>query len=493
MSDPIAAYAEKVRGRWHVPGLAYAVVNRDSVIDAAGLGRRQLGSEGAVTESTIFTIGSLTKAFTAAALGILLDDGLVDWDDPVTKHLYGFQLPDPCLTRMVTIRDLLAHRVGWEESYWENFASRLGYSRAELIRRIRFNSPWTGFRSNYVYNNMLYTVAGEVVIAATGEPWEKFVERRIFQPLGMTSTTASVAGLLAAPDRATSHIRGVDDELRADLMLPEKWWTMDNHGPSGSINSSIDDMTRWVRLLLGEGRWDGRSVFSTAVAREMHRPQMLVEDEADEDDGVVVHAYGLGWRLGWYKGLRYVYHSGAFRGMSAFLGLLPQSALGVVVLANSRDAVQGGLPGALALSILDRQLGGPGPDWPERRWQNLQARRKQMRRERMSWLDGPRSDVRPSLSLEKFVGYYDHPAFGTWTVGMRDAKLIVTRDIGDFRYEGTLEHWEHDTFQSTWCDPLPDYWPARFVSFSSDGLGHLCAMDFRQSPKGPARRFERTH
>jgi CubicO group peptidase (beta-lactamase class C family) len=235
----IDAYLEKAMKDWQIPGLAIAVVKDDKIIYARGYGVREIGKSEAVNEQTIFPIASSTKAFTAAALGILADEGKLKIDDQVTKYLPEFQLYDPFVTKEITIRDLLAHKTNLADAD----ILRLGDNdREEILRRVRFLKPAGSFRSQFNYNNQMYLAAGQIIPALTQKSWDMFLKERIFSPLGMTSTSTTVKELENNLNSARSHAK-VGGRVQS---IP--YMKTDNSAPSGAINSNVTDMAQWLRL-----------------------------------------------------------------------------------------------------------------------------------------------------------------------------------------------------------------------------------------------------
>jgi CubicO group peptidase (beta-lactamase class C family) len=286
------AYVTQAIREWEAPGLAVAVVRNDSVVYARGFGVRELGKSDSVTANTLFAVGSTTKAFTSALLGMLVDEGKVRWDDPVTRHLPRFQLYDPYVTREMTVRDLLTHRSGLSRG--DRLWSASGFTREEVLRRVRFLKPTWSLRSNYGYQNIMYLAAGELAAAMSGGTWDQAVQDRIFRPLGMRRTVTSVLSLKQLDDVATPHDR-IDGSI-----TPVEWLNIDNIGPAGSINSSVTDMAQWIRLQLGGGTYAGRKLIDTATVKEMHTIQMHIRpSENDEKLWPESHimGYGLAWAL----------------------------------------------------------------------------------------------------------------------------------------------------------------------------------------------------
>ncbi|HUH14240.1 MAG TPA: serine hydrolase domain-containing protein, partial [Longimicrobiales bacterium] len=322
------AYIEDARAQWRIPGLAIAVVKDDSVIFARGFGERTLGAGDAVDANTLFAIASTTKAMTVAGLGMLVDDGALDWDDPVTRHLPGFQLADPWITHHLTVRDLLTHRIGLarEDNLW--LATPL--SRAEIVRRAR-HLPLVGpFRAGYGYNNIMFMAAGEVLASAAGTSWDDFLETRLFQPLGMTRTTSRAAVVETRGNVASSHTRSGDE-----VSVRERR-DFDALGPAGSVFSSANDMARWLRLHLGEGEIEGRRLLADSTLEEMHTPQVALRVGRQARERFPTRnfaAYALGWRIEDYHGRKVVQHTGNVNYTRTQVGMIPSEGIGVVVMA----------------------------------------------------------------------------------------------------------------------------------------------------------------
>src|SRR5688572_31826848 len=228
------AYVTKAVRDWHIPGLAVAIVEDDSVVFAKGYGVRELGKADAVDTSTRFAIGSTTKAMTVVALGMLVDEGKVRWDDPVIQHLPGFRVGDPYVTRELTVRDLVTHRggLGNADQLWAS----TDYTTDDIMRRVATLEPAYSLRSRFIYQNIMYVVAGEVIEAASGMSWAAFLRTRIFQPLGMTATVATLADLTGKPNVASPHME-IRDTLRAVTNR-----SVDAVAPAGSVWSSVGDM-----------------------------------------------------------------------------------------------------------------------------------------------------------------------------------------------------------------------------------------------------------
>ena len=437
-ADPLAdldAYIEQARRAWEIPGLAIAIVRDDSVIFARGYGVREHGRDAPVDEHTLFAIASTTKAFTAAALGMLVDEGVLDWDDPVRRHLPAFELQDPYVTRHVTIRDLLTHRVGVarEDNVW--IAGP--FERPEIIRRLRHLDQVRGFRHGYSYNNLMYMVAGEVVAAAADTSWDAFVEARLFEPLGMTRTTSRFDVVQTRDNVSSAHIRSGGQIIVMDRR------DYDALGPAGSVLSSARDMAQWIRLHLNGGVYDGKRLLKRETIEEMHTPQVVMRIDSVTRRMFPTQnfsAYGLGWRLHDYHGRKIVQHTGSVNYTRTQVGMIPSEGIGVVVMANLSSST---LQTALMYRVFDLLLGLPETDWSG---EYLALAR------RSSGGRGSEPEVKaaqrgPSLPLEDYAGTYSDPLYGDVTVALEDGRLVL-RYSPD--YVADLEHWRFDTFRGRW-------------------------------------------
>src|ERR1043165_332207 len=314
----IDEYAQKALRDWNIPGMAIAIVKDDKVIFAKGYGVRELGKPESVDEHTLFAIASNTKAFTASAVGILVDEGKIKWDDPVTKYLPDFQLYDPYVTREMTVRDLLSHRSGLATFGGDLLWYETNYDRKEIIRRIRYLKPIYSFRSRYGYQNIMFLTAGEIVAAVSGKSWDEFVRERFFNPLGMRMTTTSVRAFKPGDNVATPH-NEMDGKVRVI-----RYSVVDNVGGAAAINSNVAEMAEWLRLQLGRGTYNGKQIFSSKVSHELWSPNTIIPiSEAGEKFNPTRHfnLYGMGFFLSDYHGRKVVSHSGGLDGMISQVGM----------------------------------------------------------------------------------------------------------------------------------------------------------------------------
>ncbi|MGH7711355.1 MAG: serine hydrolase [Gemmatimonadaceae bacterium] len=457
------AYTAQALTAWGLPGVAVAVVHNDSIVFAKGYGVRELGKPEPITPNSVFAIGSTSKAFTAASIAMLVADGKVKWDDPVTKHLPDFQLFDPYVTRELTLRDILTHRSGLArgDRLWANS----GFTRSEVLHRVRFLKPSWSFRSTYGYQNIMFLAAGTVVERVSGKTWDDFVAQRIFQPLGMSNSVTSITHLSTLADVATPHER-IDSAYR-----PVAWLNIDNIGPAGSINSSVNDMAQWIRLQLGRGVYKGQRLLDSAGVKEMHTATTVIRPSAQDERMYPMSnlsAYGLGWSLRDYYGRRMVSHGGAIRGMRAQVTLIPDAKLGVVVLTNSP---QSSFPTAIANVAVDLYLGNPDRDWStlmldatKQAEARAVAERKRRESERVA-------GTSPSLAATRYAGVYVDSMYGEVSVTHESDRLRL--QFGP-HYTSDLQHWHFDTFEAVPKDTVLGRF---FVRFVVDASGKPSALD----------------
>jgi CubicO group peptidase (beta-lactamase class C family) len=436
--DGYREYVESAVESWDATGLAVAVVKDGELLFAEGFGVLRLGEPGRVDEHTRFAIGSTTKAMTAAAIGILVDEGKLGWDDPVVEHLPWFRVDDPYLSRQITVRDLLTHRAGMGN------ADFLWYERdaatEEIVRKMAMVEPAYPPRSSFIYQNVMYATAGLVVEAVSGASWADFLRTRIFGPLGMSGSVPHVAETVGRPNVAHPHHR-VDGQT-----VPIRNASVDAVDAAGSVWSSVSDMSRWLRMLLAEGVVPhGTRILSEATVDELFRPQTVIPSSQFYPTQRITRpswmTYGLGWFQHDYRGHKVDFHTGSIDGMVAIAGLVRDLDLGVYVLAN-RDHVE--VRHALMYRAFDHFLGGVDRDWStdlkelyDRLAASAEERRAEAQARRVT-------GTSPSLALDDYVGRYVHPVYGSLTVSPDDGDLRA--DLGPGQ-SGVLEHWHYDTFR----------------------------------------------
>ena len=441
--DPIAdldTYTAKAVADWKVPGLAIAVVKDGRIVFAKGYGIRELGKAAPVDTQTLFAIGSTTKAMTAASIGMLVDEGKLRWDDRVTRILPSFQLADPYTTRELTVRDLLTHRAGLGNA--DVLWYRTDNSPEEVVRRVRFAEPAYSLRSSFIYQNIMYAVAGQIVAAASGMPWEQFVRTRIFSPVGMPNTVPLLDSARRRTNVASPHYR-VGDTVRVIGNA-----SVDAVASAGAVWASVADMARWARFVLDSGRVDGHRLLKPDTYSEWLKPEVMVTPAEFYPTARLTKPHWMTYAFGWfqedYSGRMVDFHTGSIDGMVAIIGLIPDEQLGVYVLANLDHAE---VRHALMYRVFDAYLGNPPRDWSGellKLYGGIRAAADSTRR---------RAEARripnthPSLALDQYAGAYADSLVGDVTVSLENGKLRLRASS---THVGTLEHWEYDTFRLRW-------------------------------------------
>ncbi|HEX4935661.1 MAG TPA: serine hydrolase, partial [Gemmatimonadaceae bacterium] len=473
------AYVDGAREAWKVPGVAVAVVRNDSVVYARGFGVRDVGRPEAVDAQTVFAIGSSSKAFTAASIAMLVDEKKVSLDASPGTYLPGFQLYDPYASREMTVRDLLSHRSGLARGELAWYGS--GFDRDEIVRRVRYLKPSWSFRSQFGYQNIMYITAGQVVAKVSGTSWDDFVRERLFTPLGMTSSSTTVRGLEAVTDLAQPHAEIADTVRRVP------WRNIDNAGPAGSINSNVVDMAQWVRLQLGRGTYQGKSLISARLVDEMHQAHTVIRvDSAARASNPDTHlqAYGLGWFLEDYRGRLVVHHGGNVDGFTALVAMMPEEKFGVVFLTNMNGT---GLPSALMRKLFDLQLRAPAKDWSGDAYKRLEALRARARQMQSRQESQRAANTRPTLPLAAYAGTYVDSLYGEVVVKEDNGKLQL---VFGPNWRGELEHYHYDSFRVKFDTPVLPPVP---VTFQIGGTGKVEGVqldmagvaEFRKKPEAP--------
>nr|WP_236726836.1 serine hydrolase [Xanthomonas cannabis] len=444
------AQMERVRTQFDVPGIAVAIVKDGQVVLERGYGVREIGKPDPVQADTLFAIASNTKAFTAASLSILADEGRLSLDDKVIDHLPWFRMSDPYVSDQMRIRDLLAHRSGLSLGAGDLlFWPTTSYSTEEVVQRLAKVPLKGGFRDRYAYDNILYAVAQKVIEQVSGQPYAAFLQQRIFAPVGMCGTRFNADHLQPGDTAAVGHAKYDFTELRT--VAPLTW---SNNSGAGGIYSSAHDMALWMKVQLAGGVLpDGTPLFSAKRQQEMWSmitPIAVAAPAVPELAGAQPNfaGYGEGWSLSDYRGHRLVWHTGGWPGMVSRLTLVPDQKLGVVVLTNQEV---GAAFNAVTLQVLDAFLQVPPTDWTGA---YAKAVAKAGSEADTSWKahqDARAARSTPSLPLRGYAATYRDPWYGDVVI-RQDGKRLRLQFTKTAQLVGTLEHWQHDSFIVRWDD-----------------------------------------
>ncbi|MEJ2206959.1 MAG: serine hydrolase [Gemmatimonadota bacterium] len=440
------AYFAQAQRDWPVPGLSVAIVKDGRIVFEKGYGVRDIRQAEPVDEHTLYAIASNSKAFTAAALAMMVDEGRMTWDDRVVDHLPWFELYDPWVSQEMRIRDLLSHRAGLGTYSGDLLWYGTPYSAEEVVRRARYVPQAFPFRAGYGYTNLMFIAAGEVLRAVSGEDWHDFVEERFFGPLGMTRSVTSTNDLPMRDNVATPH------KNERGEVLPLEWYNWDAMGAAGGVISSVHDMAQWLIAQLNEGVAGDVRLFSDASQREMwrvHNPLAVSPGYRERYPSTHFRGYGLGWSLADYRGRKITSHGGAYDGMFSQVALVPEEELGVVVLTNAMT----GVAPALIYRVLDAYLGGEPRDWSGELLPGWIASRERFHGRQDRAEQGRVPGTRPSLDLSAYAGTYGGPMYGDATVTLEDGHLVL-RLLPNPDLVADLEHLHFDTFVLRWRTEL---------------------------------------
>ncbi len=428
--DGFEPLIEKALNDFQVPGAAVGVVVDGHVIFAKGFGLRDIEKNLPMTKETLFAIGSCTKAFTTFAIGNLVDEGSLEWDQPVIDILPEFRLWDQYATTNVTLRDLLTHRTGLPRHEFVAYNSKI--SKSEMLKRIRFLQPSSEIRQRYQYGNLMYLTAGIAMEQVSGKPWEDLIRERILVPLEMVHTNFCVKDTQKTGNYASPYLEK-NEKLKK---IPFR--NLSLISAAGSINSNVDDMTHWLKMLLAGGVYKNQVLISPSTLQELHAPQVIIPG-APETKESMVYAYGIGWGVVSYRGHFYASHDGVSDGFTSMVGFFPGENVGIVVLCNKNMST---FPRYLSCEILDRILDLPSYDWFQEGLEGIRKNKLIVNESKIKEDHLRKKGTSPSHALEEFAGVYEHPGYGKLTVRVLDGKLEA--NYNDLIF--VLDHWHYDVF-----------------------------------------------
>ncbi len=458
----------------NVPGIAVAIVVDNEVVLAKGYGYRDLEQKLPMGADTILAIGSSSKAFTTFAMGTLVDQGKLEWDVPLRRYIPWFTLTDAGISERITPRDLVTHRSGLPRhdlAWYNNYSA----SREEFVRRLAYLQPTADLREKFQYNNLMFLTAGFLVETLTGKPWEDSIQHLVLEPLGMSRTNFSV----------------LDSQKDANFAFPYReeksklgrmpFRDITNIGPAGAINSTANEMSRWLQVHLNGGKLNGKPIIQPQTLQDMHLSHMPT-GQTPEIPELSPASYGMGWFVDSYRGHGRVHHGGNIDGFSAMISMFPNDRIGFVVLSNLNGTA---LPELLIRQATDLILGLEPKDWigeaAARRAKGQQAARQAEQKKSSRRL----AKTRPAHGLEAYAGEYHHPGYGDLHVTVQNGKLA-------FIYNGIvtpLEHWHYETFNGLkGADPTFEDFK---LLFRTDVDGRVSALEAQMESTLAAVVFEK--
>ena len=458
--EKIDEYINTAMKDWDMPGFAIAIVKNDSVIFAKGYGIRETGKPDKVDQNTLFVIASCSKAFTTAALAILNDEGKINWDDPVTKYLPGFQMYDSWVTKEITIRDLLTHRSGLATFSGDFLWLGSAYDREEIIHRIRFLKPVSSFRTKYGYQNLMFITAAQIIKAVTDTSWGDYIQAHILNKIGMIHTNTSYEQFYKSSDAAKAHYRK-DGTMKVYTDIQR-----DNAQGALGINSCVEDMAQWIRLQLGNGLYKNLRIFSEKLSHQMHANQFAFGN-AD---------YGFGWFITYKNGKRILNHGGGMPGYISDIDLIPEENLGFIILSN----FESGMVNSVRNYIIDSMTGVEPKDYERIMLEGWNRRLERFANELKRREDERAKNTLPSMPLEKYCGTYEDKMYGDAEVSLKNGELYL-QFIPTPTFKGVLHHYQYDTFYIDWED---EFLTRGFVKFDMNFKGQPDKITF-EVPNSP--------
>ncbi len=463
------AYYTKALKDWEMPGMSIAIVKDGKVVFSKGYGVKEVGKNEKTDENTLYAIASNTKAFTTAAIAMMVQEGKLSWDDKVKKYLPYFELYDPYVSREVTIRDILSHRVGLRtfsgDAIWY-LSDNLPAS--EIIKRAKYLPRSYDFRSGYGYSNVMYITAGELMRVVSNKSWADNIQDRILNPLNMNRTITTVKQLEQKGNFATPH------GLFAGKHQSIAWEDWESIAATGGIVSSVQDMANWMLFNLNRGIWKDDTLLTRASRNMLWMPHNTFQvDHTLPEHSTHFRGYALGWNVSDYHGRMRVSHTGGYSGMLSMVLLVPDENLGIVVLTNGMKP----LFSAIANYTMDRFLKLPEKDWSAdllKNYSNRVANDQRIPDIKRAHVTG----TKPSVGLDKVAGVYAADIYGNIEVKQEGEKLRLYFEHSK-RFSATLEHWHYDTWEIKWDNAdLLSWFSFGTVHFILDNNLKVKALEF---------------
>ena len=466
--NALDAYIADAVVKFDQPGLAVGIVKDGQLVWSKGYGKLDLAKSEPVTPNSIFFVASISKAFTACAVGLLVDDGKLKWNDPVVKHMPWFKTPDPYVTEHMMVKDLLCHRSGWITFDGDLLWYGTDLDQREILDR-HAKEPFThAFRDQFGYSNLMYIAAAQLIEAVSGKTWDAFVTERILQPLGMTRTTVETADLARFTDVALPHVRKGQDPAAAQKSMP--YQSLQGADGATGINSCVTDLAKWDAMWADEGKVNGKPFLSNDTYYFITDIHLAMGSEGA----------GLGWFIEQNNGSEVITHSGGMPGFILNHAVVPDKDLAVIALGNGESYSVF----AITNKILDLYLGDGTADPVTDMLPRLAKRAEREAKRRADRLAARVPKTKPSLALSSYAGTYTDKIYGTATITEVNSALQLTFQPAKDLLTGTLGHWHYDTFQWQHADPFLE---PGYITFQFDGNHRI--TDFKVELYSPDFHF----
>ena len=455
------AFMEQTMKDWNAPGIGLGIVVNDKLVFAKGYGFRDYEKKLPITSKTLFPIASNTKLFTAVAAGFLVEEGKLTWDNPIRESVPTINFYNSSLNNSITLRDMLAHRTGItrHDSIWY----KSDFTTKELFERLKYLEPKEQPRQLFLYNNMMYAGAGYAIELQSGKTWAEYVREKIFKPLEMNSTVYSVADMLKQPDY------GVPFTEKRDSMEIYKIPYYEETGglaAAGAIISNIEDMSHWLIALMNNGKYAGKQVLPPKVLQATMEPAIALPNTTGETRGwweVLNRAYGMGRWTASYRGRYVTFHGGDLPGFHSQVSYMPNEHIGVIVFVIGDHIAP--LYNPISYNVYERLVGMDQVPWTTRLLDIRLKNKKAGTEARSKAGFGRVANTKPSHALSDYVGEYDHPAYGTLKIGLKDNQL----QFEFHKIAFAMTHFHYDRFDTP-DDEREGKWS---VSFATNPQGDV--------------------
>src|SRR5881398_300834 len=455
------AYMEQTLKDWNTPGVGVGIVVGDKLVFAKGYGYRDYEKKLPFTSKTMQPIASNSKLFTAVAAGMLVEEGKLTWDKPVRESVPEIRFYNDELNNNVTLRDMLSHRTGVTRHDLIWFKSP--FTRKELFEKLKYLEPQEPMRETFLYNNLMFAAAGNIIELKSGKTWEQFVREKIFTPLGMSTTAFTISDMTQHPDHGVPY-----REKRDSFELYKIPYYEDTEGvaPAGAIISNIDELSHWLIALMNEGKYNGKQVLPASVLKATLQPAIGLPNTLGEALGfweLLNPAYGMGRQTAAYRGHLLTYHGGDLPGFHSQVSFMPNDKIGVIVLVISDHSAP--LYNIVSYNVYERLLGMDRTPWSQRQLQQRLAGKKAGTEARAKAGGDRVPNTKPSHALADYAGDYENAAYGVLKIGLKNDAL----QFGFHAFDFPLSHFHYDRFDT----PEDEQYGKFSVNFRTNPQGDI--------------------
>ncbi len=468
-------YVANAVDSFELPGLSIAIVKDGELVFDKAYGLKDINKSEKIDTKSVFAIASLSKAFTAAAIGMLVDEGKLNWTDRVSEYIPSFSLSDEYVASQLTIEDLLCHRSGFNTFDGDLLWYGTNYSREEIIERFENYKMSYDFRTRYGYQNIMFLIAGEVVEEVSGMSWEEFMKERFFKPLEMSNSYATFDGFRSETNKALPHTKGGLDEIRS----------YDNSGGAAAISSNVIDLSHWISMWLNGGVYKEDTILSKATHSKLlslHTP--INPSSFDVSNGTEFKGYALGWFVMNYGSSKVAYHGGGLPGYISKIFILPTEGVGGIILSNGETS----LPTALMYSAIDEFTGKESEKDYAQTYLGFSKRYKAYLDKKGDQRSEKRGKGKANIDTEDLVGEYEDIVYGKAIVENRKGKLYLKLLPAEDLFSSEMEHWQQNTYRVKFKDK---FLPEGFITFEVDANAEV--QGFKIDLPNPDFHFHNLH